>query len=651
MYFLSKKERRMKRYFSFIICLLLSVCTIAQNYPIKNIGGTDYYVYTVEPSEGLYRISKKFNVLQSDIYKANPGVNEGLKAGQTLYIPVNNKNIDAQNASAKIIEHQVVAKQTLYSIGKMYGVEKNEILRLNPDIDNGIIKVGQIIKIPVSDTNKAKAQENAIQKINEEQTESKIVKKEQQQPSQPKIKFVTYEVKKKKETLYSISKQFGVSINEIIEANPYVQNGIKKGDILQIPIIEENIPKNSNGDLIHIVKPKETIYGISKQYDIAREELLKNNPQLQNGLKTGDTIVLYVNEQHDKTIDTNLSNNDINRAYKVVYLLPFSAEDNTNATNIDRFVEFYRGSLIAMEKVKEDGITLDIYTFDTQLGTSKIQDILKNKIPQDIDMIIGPAYPDQVSLVANYARKNNIIQVVPFTSQIKNADKFDLQYQFNPSSSDLDMVVINNILDDYKNNNIFFVNFDSKDNKSYQLPERFEKAARANGAKYVKINASSITSEQIAYLSRNPKSLIILSACTTQEFKEFTNSLNFDLKDFIFITDTDIFNFAKEDKVLKKNNFITYSLFNATPTSKYLSSYNEYFTVRNQTSIPNYDLLGYDLTLYFCTALRVNRQLNFDSNIALQQSTFNFTKQNNGFLNTGCFIYHLNNNNLSIEKL
>ena len=152
----------MKRHFHFIICLLLSVCAVAQNYPIKNIDGTDYYVYTVEPSEGLYRISKKFNVLQSDIYKANPGVNEGLKAGQTLYIPVSKKNTDIQNNTTKIIEHQVVAKETLFSISKMYGVEQSEILRLNPDIEKNIIKVGQVIKIPVSDTSKSKTQEKSL---------------------------------------------------------------------------------------------------------------------------------------------------------------------------------------------------------------------------------------------------------------------------------------------------------------------------------------------------------------------------------------------------------------------------------------------------------------------------------------------------------
>ena len=56
----------MKRRLYIMLFLMLSVCALAQDYPIKNIDGVDYYVYTVEPSEGLYRISKKFNVLQAE---------------------------------------------------------------------------------------------------------------------------------------------------------------------------------------------------------------------------------------------------------------------------------------------------------------------------------------------------------------------------------------------------------------------------------------------------------------------------------------------------------------------------------------------------------------------------------------------------------
>lgn len=641
----------MKRRLYIMLFLMLSVCALAQDYPIKNIDGVDYYVYTVEPSEGLYRISKKFNVLQADIYKANPSVNEGLKAGQTLYIPVKNQAKKIQPSTTRqVIEHQVVAKQTLYSISKMYGVEKEEIIRLNPEIENGIIKIGQILRIPVSDKTKAQVQDNVAKQINSDKTTVQHEVKAQQ-PVLPKKKYVTYEVKSRKETLYGISKQFGVSINEIIEANPYAQDGIKKGDILQIPVVEENIPKTSGSDILHIVKPKETIYGISKQYNITKEDLLRANPKLENGLMIGDTILITSSSPQPTTTPTD-NNAIVQKAtYRIAYMLPFSAEEDKNSTNIDRFIEFYRGSLLAMEKIKEQGISLEVYTFDTQLGTTKINDILKNGIPKTVDMIIGPAYPEQVAIVADYAKKNNVIQIVPFTSQISNSDRFALQYQFNPSSADLDKAIINNILDKHRTDNVFIVNFASQNSKSYHLPERLEKALKSNSIKYTKLKANSLTADNISALNRNANNLIVLSSCSTQEFKDFVGAVSADNKNYTFVVENDIFNYAKADKSLKNKNFVTYSLFNATPEDKYLNAYSRYFTVRTQQSTPNYDLLGYDITLYFCKALQPNKQLIFPQDIALQQSTFNFTKQNNAFLNTGCFIYSLRNNNVSIERL
>lgn len=641
----------MKRRLYIMLFLMLSVCALAQDYPIKNIDGVDYYVYTVEPSEGLYRISKKFNVLQADIYKANPSVNEGLKAGQTLYIPVKNQAKKIQPSTTRqVIEHQVVAKQTLYSISKMYGVEKEEIIRLNPEIENGIIKIGQILRIPVSDKTKAQVQDNVAKQINSDKTTVQHEVKAQQ-PVLPKKKYVTYEVKSRKETLYGISKQFGVSINEIIEANPYAQDGIKKGDILQIPVVEENIPKTSGSDILHIVKPKETIYGISKQYNITKEDLLRANPKLENGLMIGDTILITSSSPQPTTTPTD-NNAIVQKAtYRIAYMLPFSAEEDKNSTNIDRFIEFYRGSLLAMEKIKEQGISLEVYTFDTQLGTAKINDILKNGIPKTVDMIIGPAYPEQVAIVADYAKKNNVIQIVPFTSQISNSDRFALQYQFNPSSADLDKAIINNILDKHRTDNVFIVNFASQNSKSYHLPERLEKALKSNSIKYTKLKANSLTADNISALNRNANNLIVLSSCSTQEFKDFVGTVSADNKNYTFVVENDIFNYAKADKSLKNKNFVTYSLFNATPEDKYLNAYSRYFTVRTQQSTPNYDLLGYDITLYFCKALQPNKQLIFPQDVALQQSTFNFTKQNNAFLNTGCFIYRLKNNNVSIEKL
>ena len=641
----------MKKLTYITISFLISIISTAQNYPIQNINGVEYYVYTVEASEGLYRISKKFNVLQADIYKANPGITEAIKAGQTLYIPVNkgngSKSMQKSSYQKKIIEHKVLAKQTLYSISKMYGVEQSDIVGMNPEIQGNTIKIGQTLKIPISNMTKGEEQERVINQINDTQspptsnTSNRNIKK----------KYVTYEVKNKKETLYSISKQFGVSINEIIEANPYAQDGIKKGDILQIPIDEKNIPKTSGNELYHLVQPKETIYGICKQYNISKEDLFRRNPRLQTeGLKYGDTIFIASAE---KTLGNTTDDNT--RTYKIAYLLPFSIGEKERNVNIERFIDFYRGSLIAMEDIKTSGVSLEVYTFDTQLGTSKTQEIVKSKLPKDIDLIIGPAYPEQISQVASFAKKNNIVQVVPFTSHISNSDRYAQQYQFNPVPNDLDKIVAANIFNKFKDNNIYMVYFSNEENEKsfYTLPEQLERLMKLKSVRYVKLNISDISKDKIASIANNNKhNLMVIRQCQTSDFQSLIDMFDNNTRNITFVTEHNIFDYAQKDKSLKNKDFVSYSLFNTTPTNKYISSYNNYFPTRSKAqSTPNYDLLGYDITLYFCKALQPNKQLIFPQDIALQQSTFNFTKQNNAFLNTGCFIYRLKNNNVSIERL
>ena len=641
----------MKKLTYITISFLISIISTAQNYPIQNINGVEYYVYTVEASEGLYRISKKFNVLQADIYKANPGITEAIKAGQTLYIPVNkgngSKSMQKSSYQKKIIEHKVLAKQTLYSISKMYGVEQSDIVGMNPEIQGNTIKIGQTLKIPISNMTKGEEQERVINQINDTQspptsnTSNRNVKK----------KYVTYEVKNKKETLYSISKQFGVSINEIIEANPYAQDGIKKGDILQIPIDEKNIPKTSGNELYHLVQPKETIYGICKQYNISKEDLFRRNPRLQTeGLKYGDTIFIASAE---KTLGDTTDGNT--RTYKIAYLLPFSIGENERNVNIERFIDFYRGSLIAMEDIKTSGISLEVYTFDTQLGTSKTQEIVKSKLPKDIDLIIGPAYPEQITQVASFAKKNNIAQVVPFTSHISNSDRYAQQYQFNPVPNDLDKIVAANIFNKFKDNNIYMVYFSNEENEQsfYTLPEQLERLMKSKSVRYVKLNINDISKDKIASIENNNKhNLMVIRQCQTSDFQSLIDMFDNNIRNITFVTEHNIFDYAQKDKSLKNKDFVSYSLFNTAPTNKYISSYNNYFPTRSKAqSTPNYDLLGYDITLYFCKALQPNKQLIFPQDIALQQSTFNFTKQNNAFLNTGCFIYRLRNNNVSIERL
>ena len=199
------------------------------------------------------------------------------------------------------------------------------------------------------------------------------------------------------------------------------------------------------------------------------------------------------------------------------------------------------------------------------------------------------------------------------------------------------------------------VYFSNEENEQsfYTLPEQLERLMKSKSVRYVRLNINDISKDKIASIANNNKhNLIVIRQCQTSDFQELIDMFDNNTRNITFVTEHNIFDYAQKDKSLKNKDFVSYSLFNTAPTNKYISSYNNYFPTRSKAqSTPNYDLLGYDITLYFCKALQPNKQLIFPQDVALQQSTFNFTKQNNAFLNTGCFIYRLRNNNVSIERL
>ena len=173
-------------------------------------------------------------------------------------------------------KHMVSTGETVYSISKKYGVSQEAIYQLNPDTKSGV-SVGQVIIIPV---------------VSDEDTEDGVTFKEH------KVK--------RKETLYSLSKRYEVSQGDIKKYNPTLYSQpLKKGDKIKIPVfsekeIELDEPTVSNDTIlvvkqrktVHYVKPKETKYGIAKQYGISVSELEEQNPIIKDGLKIGQELTI-----------------------------------------------------------------------------------------------------------------------------------------------------------------------------------------------------------------------------------------------------------------------------------------------------------------------------------------------------------------------
>ena len=187
----------------------------------------------------------------------------------------------AQNFST----HQVKKGETVEAIAKRYYVTPFDIYSLNPDAKKGL-KPNTILIIPISKANKPKV----------------TIVKELQGFKEHKTR--------RKETLYSISKKYDVSQDDIKKYNKFLySNTLRKGDKLQIPIfkitevVEENL-----GTKLYTVLPKEGKWRIAYKFGITMEELEVLNPDMGDVLKEGQEInVPNLDKEEQKVVDDQYS--------------------------------------------------------------------------------------------------------------------------------------------------------------------------------------------------------------------------------------------------------------------------------------------------------------------------------------------------------
>lgn len=590
--------------------LLLNTIIYAQqaNYPIKTIDGTEYYVYTVQAAEGLYSISKKFGVTQSDINNANPQIHNGLKAGQEILIP-KKKNISMresqENTGVEYINHTVEKQQTLFAISRKYDVSQESIRNANPQIAERGLHTGEIIRIPVKKINEPEKQVPVVNQAPSKSTEltSVAVSNNQRLHIGTNETYITHTVQPK-ETLYSLSKAYNTEVDDIIRLNPGVDKSLKIGSEVKIPLNSLNKPKPANGNV-------------------------------------GNT-----NSTENKyTVRTA----PIKSSYKIAYLLPLMVNDDKTDPTVEKFIEFYLGSLLAINNAKDKGINLEIYTYDTEKTETQIYSIINKPELQKMDLIFGPAYSAQIPILADFCKRRQINMVIPFSSNVENIETNPYLFQFNPDKEIQFRNVVDLLKNRFKNTNIIFVETgngnSSEDNMDYF--NLLSKKADKLNINYKTISISDLQRNSIeSYLAEGIENLILFESDKITSVQSTLSKL-YDLNSKFNISVLGQYSWRSEKGKKPKMYYIAPFSSNSTTSESiaYESKYLHYYGKPRSEVNPRYDMLGYDLTSYFLTLMGKNgfsfdestKSLTYSSGI---QSDLNFkrTAGEGGFMNQQLFL-------------
>lgn len=180
-----------------------------------------------------------------------------------------------KNIHPKYIFYVVKRGDTLYRIAKNYNVSIKELKKVN-NLSCNIIYIGQVLKIPLNLKNSS-FRLSSLKNI--------------------KVQIIYYTVKKG-DTLYSISKKYGVSIKELKRLNNLRSSKIKIGQKIKIKVYKNQSEEKKF--ILYRVKEGETLYVISLKYNIPIESLKKINNIKDNVIFVGQKIKIPLNTFEEK---------------------------------------------------------------------------------------------------------------------------------------------------------------------------------------------------------------------------------------------------------------------------------------------------------------------------------------------------------------
>jgi len=379
----------------------------------------------------------------------------------TQDIPVEiKKSTDKVMIDGKVYYIHVVREgHTLYSISKVYGISQKEISRENPTVIFGL-RVGQALKIPAE----------PVLEDEEEQVEPENF---------------NYHPIQENETIYALSKRYGVTEEEILDHNPdLVIDDIDIGTVIKIPKKIFTQEKESFGAerepfVYHRVEKGETLYSLSREYNVSIRQIRKANVQMKGNPKEGEYLRIPANEGDGDVVNPVLEDDpDIflvedtaqftdetppsfyGKSINVALMLPFYLDENEERVVIDTsevddfgnvienvterdenwiyprsfsYLEFYEGALLAVESLQKSGLSINFSVFDTERDSATVQGIIDNGDLRQMDLIIGPAYTHNLRLVAEYGEERRIPVISPLASRNILLDECPYLFQVRPT--------------------------------------------------------------------------------------------------------------------------------------------------------------------------------------------------------------------------
>lgn len=372
----------------------------------------------------------------------------------------------------------------------------------------------------------------------------------------------------------------------------------------------------------HKVKRKETIFGIAKSYGITIEELMAANPEmrtpgyeLKRGMRLSIPYKQIIEVKKDtvkveKPVEVKPQKSDVRRReVRIGIMLPFE-----NKTHGGRMVEYYRGVLMACDSLKLDGVSIDIHAWNVDQSTN-INTILAEESAKKCDLIIGPFHSKHVKPLADFAIENDVKVLLPFqidTKEVLTCSNLFQAYQ-NPGSFNTN--VISKFLDKFSNYHVVFIDCnDATSNKgafTKEMRTRLEGLHRSynitnlNSQEADFRKAFSLTMPNVVVLNspRSPQLNIAFAKLNTLILNQKDLRIStFGYPEWMAYTTFSLDNFYKFDTYIPSSFYLNPL---SSRTARIQQKYRWNFHSEMDDILPRYAITGFDHAYYFIKGLKL----------------------------------------------
>ncbi len=426
---------RSLRTFLTLLCVVIAVVAsaIEPSNIVVNLNGKEYYKHRVESGQTLYALAKAYGVTEQQIIDSNVGLTaSSLRADDYILIPRTKSktygserkvslDADKQEGESKLSKrfliHEVKAGDTLYSIARKYKISLQILEVDNPEIELDKLAIGDQIKIRRADRGYATTAEIEQELKDRNIATNAVVEEVVNQGVETEWQEHTVAIG---ETIYSLSRAYGVSEEELMKLNNLQTTAdLKAGMVIRIKPLQEPQAVEVVEAVVDAVAEEETPQEARrKERERGRQEGDAKDESDEGLIDVGMSadslhpVDIFEGEAQSDIvpIEVEFPPLSMHHTLKVALMLPFHINNKVNPY----FVDFYNGMLLAMEDLKSEGYDIELSVFDTYSSIDRIIDLVSyEEGVLDAQLIIGPVYEDELRHVVGMAEQNEIPVVSP----------------------------------------------------------------------------------------------------------------------------------------------------------------------------------------------------------------------------------------------